>query len=774
MASRSMHFLRKYAKPVLVVMGVVCMITFVVGPFLLDMVSGSRASQEGKSPVAVTWTKGPVRENELELLRAQHRVVVGFLTYVISEATERGGTPMVNGRPVFKGQQIFDVGIPMDSSDEAIVHTMLMAEEARRMGIAVDQDAVKEHLKQISSPELREGDWLEIAQTVTRETPVTVGQLFEHLAYELRAQHARALAFSGLEGIPPGQLWDYFNRLNRRVTIDAYPIEVAALTPQVKGEPTAAEMERLFEKGRFRDPDPSLAEPGFHRPHKVAFGYLRVDFATYLDAAKMQITDEQIEQQYQKDIEQGLHKDLSLPESTPPADAKKEGDKSAEEKKESDQPSAEKKESEQAKADENKPAERPPAEQPPADKPQQPQDDCQAGEQPAAAKAKVEEPAAQPASVQPPQSTVPNQPVAEPPPPLKPDETKPGDAKPAEAKAGETKPAPETKFKPLSEVRESIRTQLARPIAQDAQNKDIKEVIAAIDGYGRRYRRWQTIKDFAKGKAEDPGKLDLEAIAAKHGFKAATTPLVDRFEVTEHEVGKNVMMIDIAAFQRREGNLMRSFADMAYGEDEVLYAAQEADSMVPDVKYIYYRTAEEKAADVKLADAKKQVVEAWKKQKAYELALTDAQKLADKAKGAVALKDVVADPSKIITPPPFSWMTTGSLAAGFGQPEPSRVEGIELAGPEFMHAIFALSTGQTGVAPNHAHSRVYVVRVTSQAPDEELLRQQFLETGLTREVMLVARQELFETTITDWRREIEDRYQVKWQRPPRDMSRRAM
>ena len=53
--------------------------------------------------------------------------------------------------------------------------------------------------------------------------------------------------------------------------------------------------------------------PGFHKPRKLAFKYLKVSFAPFLEDAKKQITEEQIEEAYQKDVSQGLHKVQELP-----------------------------------------------------------------------------------------------------------------------------------------------------------------------------------------------------------------------------------------------------------------------------------------------------------------------------------------------------------------------------------------------------------------------------------------------------------------------------
>src|SRR5262245_23782122 len=346
MASRYMNYLRKNAKVVLVFMGIVCMITFVVGTALIDLANNVRRGAQDPNPVVVTWTGGSVHQNELQGLRYRHGLTYQFLKSVLAACLQRGGQPMVNGRPVTREElerDQADVGIAIEGRDESIVQTMVLAEEARKMGVAVDRDAVIDFLRQISSPELREGDWLQIAQEVLTNQHLSVNQLFDHLAYELKAQHVRMLAMSGLYAqrvgpiVPPGQAFELFSRLNRKLTIEAYPVAVEPLISQVKGEPSEAEIQKLFDEGKHRDPDPTMDEPGFRKPHKLAFKYLKISYTPFLDEAKKQITDEQIEEAYKKDIEQGLHKVQELPPSTDKKDdAEKPADDS--EKKPDDKP----------------------------------------------------------------------------------------------------------------------------------------------------------------------------------------------------------------------------------------------------------------------------------------------------------------------------------------------------------------------------------------------------------------------------------------------------
>src|SRR5437773_1230052 len=397
MSSRYMNYLRKNAKAVLVFMGIVCMITFVVGSALMDLAASARqrASSEDRYPVVVTWAKGNVRKNELDTLRQRHQLAYEFLATVVSTALQRGGRPIINGRPVSLDQQFVDVGIPLDNSEETAVQTMVLAEEARRLGIIVDQSAVKDFLRQISSPELRDGDWVEIANNIIERSNVNlaVGQLFEHLAYELKAQHVRNLAMAGLYAqgvgpiVPPGEAFELFNRINRRFSVEAFPIEVQSLTREVKGEPPPAEVQKLFDEGKFRDPNPNVDKPGFHKPQKLAFTYLKVSFTPFLDEAKKQITEEQIEEAYKKDIEQGQHKVQELPSTTPPET--KEGEKKESEKKEPDQPSAENPADKQPPSAEPKSATKKPADKP-ADKPDKDKGGCDSSDDPLLEKAQAE------------------------------------------------------------------------------------------------------------------------------------------------------------------------------------------------------------------------------------------------------------------------------------------------------------------------------------------------------------------------------------------------
>jgi hypothetical protein len=793
-----MNYLRKHQKAILAILGVVCMITFVLGPFLLDLIdmSGSGGNRSD-DPVVVTWVGGKVRRSELALKQQMHQIAVNFLRELIAEVVERGGQPVINGQTIPKETpriQIMqiDPGIGGDAHEYLIVRMMLLARKGDELGVVVDQQAAREFVESLSIPDVQPEEWRAI---LTRATPpgmsMSIDQLLAQIAFDLKANHVQHLMQAGLMSVTPGEAWEYHNRLNRRFVIEAYPVDVAGFGAQVQGEPTDDELRALFEKGKSDDPNPSIAEPGFHVPHKIAFQWLRIDRGPFVEAAMKKITDEQVAKQYELDITQGKHKVLELPgdptrpgESAPPSDPNKPTDPA--------KPTDPTKPDEAAKPDDSKqPGEakpddaKPAAENTPdkaAEKPAEDKPVAEKSENSAPENSAAEKPCGQEPSVQ---ETKPAGQPAE----TKPEEAKPAESNPAAAAPGEAapqatspptttppvSPAPPPKYKPLEEVKDDIRRELAQPLAEDAIKEALKKAIDEINAYGRKYRRWRSAQEAIQegvktAKAEDPGKLDVEGIAARFGFQAGSTGLVDRHEIGNFEIGQKVMEIDMEAIRMGQFRQL-SFADLAYGASDVLYSpnSEPVSSTEPDVSFIFWRTAEEEAKDPTFDEVREQLVQAWKFAKAFELAKAEAQKLADKAKGAESLKTVVADPTKVVQTIPFSWLTTGSLAFGSGMPSLSTVPGIDLAGTEFMEGVFRLKPGEAGVAPNRSHRTVYVVRVVSQEPTDDVLREQFLESGLNMQVRMVARNELMRTSFEMFDG-LDKEMELVWERPPVELA----
>jgi hypothetical protein len=822
MASRTMNYFRKNQKTVLVIMGVVLMFTFTIGGSLSfltgpTLFTGGGGGGAATNPVVATWRGGKIREDDLHKSRLVHLVTVNFVRQLLMLSVERGGEPVVGGQPIPKGTPLgqiaqIDPGIPADSSEFSLVRTMLLAKKADELKVAVDRDSARQFLRGLNIEfEVPEAEWPQIARDVIGDNlAMSYDQLLDHLAFELKAQHVRMMSQAGLFSVSPAAAWEYHNRLNRRFAIEAYPVETAAFVSKVTETPSDTVLRDLFLKGRTRDPNPSVAEPGFRQPQRIAFDYLRVDFQPFLEKAKQTITDEQVAKQYELDIAQGKHKVLALPVD-PAVPATPE---SPTEPKPSDDPAAVNPDA--ANPPQDSPAERQPAEDKPAAEPRsaapdnkepaQPSTDAPPATQadePATSEAKADDPPvafpaepapcqdegaaaesnlagdqppeapatpAEPAATEPPATT---QPAATTPPPTgtePPAAAPPADpSEPPPPPTGESVPpiAPPTeapKFKPLSEVQDEIRTTLAQPIAQEAMNKAVSAAMTEINQHGNKLRRWEAAQE-AKRKSTtvvDPGKLPLAEIAKRHGFTSESLSPVDRFEVAKFEIGRNVMEFDRAALQRGQFNSL-SFADIAFVPGESLYTPQQVNASLSDVSYIFWRTKEEPAKELTFGEAKDAVLKFWKNQQAFKLAGEEAAALAKKAADAKSLREVL-DASKVIDVSPFSWLSAGSLTFGANEPTLSTVPEIDLAGQEFMRGVFSLSPGETGTAPNQPETRVYVLRVVSQTPNDDILRQMFLDSGMNFQLMSVAQRETFETAFK-WYEGLEREMNLVWERP---------
>ncbi len=329
--SNPLSMFRKHQYIFLVVFGVMLMVAFIVLPPLDDYLRQQPGPGSGGDPVVVTWRGGKLKETELERLRLMHRVAVSYLFAVVSETQRREGTP----RGVRRDQigRVVDPGIPSTMSDENLVHTHLLASKGEAMGMVVSDEAIAEFLEQLSDDTIRTHEMGAIFKE-SLGGQFSLQQLLNQLRVELMAQRVRSMAEAGLYVAPygtvqPVQAWDYFKRLNRRVSIEAVAFDVRDYVDQVAA-PTEQQLKALYEEGKNRFSFPESPEPGFQQRRKAAFQFVRVDFDKFLEEekAKVTITDEAIEKHYEenKDVR---YRALDLPAAGDGNDADLDGDSTA-------------------------------------------------------------------------------------------------------------------------------------------------------------------------------------------------------------------------------------------------------------------------------------------------------------------------------------------------------------------------------------------------------------------------------------------------------------
>lgn len=757
-----LRYLRKHQKVGLAVLCIVVTITWGIGTAIQQVGQDdtSKSSSRSDSVVVATWKDGNITRSDLKRMGWEHQAVIRFLMAVVERVQDAGAKPQAPFLSI--RQDGIDLGLAMRSDDPTLVQIMMFAEKADEFGVQVDQKAMMDYLNNLGGFLLAEADFHELArQTVSqyrdgeRGTPlVTVTQLFDRLKVELAALQAKAMFTSGLTGFSTGELWEYHEQLRRRDKIEAYPISVADYKDRIKeSDAKEADLKKIYEDGKERVAHPEGHQPGFRQPLRLAFGYVKVDFQKYLDAAKKNISEEMLVAEYEKEIAAGNFRNLKfeVPDAT-----KTEGDKPSTPAGDADKPSGEG----------DKPPEKPPAEGTKADAPS----DAPKAKEPAAeSKSCQEEPAQRAAKedakdAKEEKNDQPAAADATEKPPEKVADDKAADDKAADDKAAAEKP-PEPEFKPLSEVRDQLLNQLASPEARTASDLAVREIMNAVSEYGTKYTRWsEDQKAGSKTGTKDPGELKLKALAEKHGLTVGQTKLADQFAVAATELGEQ------AAFRGVRGTV--PFADGAYYENRPLFAPQEASSISGETTFVYWRTQAEQSVTLPYDQVRKQVVAAWVKERAVEEARKEAEALAAKAAKAPSLKDVLTaeQAKKVVQPLPFSWLTVGGSPLAFGgAPSFSNVSGIPLARDEFMKEVFSLDVGEAGVAINQPHTTVYVVRVVAEEPALDIRREMFLsglQAGIFGDLVSYARM-ASQDIVGDVVEELRKEYKLEWKETPR-------
>lgn len=812
--SSPLTFFRRNQKTLLGVFGVLLMIVFVVE---LGWNPGTSTPTTGpKQEAVVTWKHGKLYERDLWAMREAHNLVVRFLDLLVQKTIEAKGQPKGLGVTVVNGR-VFDPGIPRSYAEEDLVQTMILAQKAEDLGVRLSDDAIQEFLETLSDDVVPSSQFGALLKEATHGR-FGKAQLFEQLRTELLAQHMRMMAGSGMFAMSPTLAWDAFNRMNRRVKVELLPLSVGDFKDKVTAQPTEEQISALYEEGKSRSAAPDLPDVGFKRRRKIAFQYLKANFEKYLQQEMAAVTKEQVAEYYEKNKADFKVTEEAKPAEAKPAEAKPAEAKPAEAKAAEAKP-AEAKPAEakpaEAKPAEAKPAEAKPGEAKPAETKPEPAKptDAPPAEPAKTAAPTPKEPAAKeveldldppaPATKSPPAkegepkqsryqtprrhaetllvSYNAGEPAKEPAPEAA-KETPKDDAK---ATVVETKPAaspppappaaapakdekkevkkdePPAKYKPLAEVEQEIRRNLARAPAQDKVTEAMNGARTEIRKFFQAHASWRA-KSKAKLDVPEPTPPDVKQLGEKFGLIGGEIPLVDELQIGDYELGK--------AFRFSfEGNQFRrqSFAQIAYTDKLPLYQPDQIRSFEVDVEFLYWKTKEEAAFVPTLQDIRAEVVDAWKLREAYALAKAEAEKLAKAAKGDKPLKESLDEKlaKTVLEPPEFTWLTRGAMPMGSGAPMLNVVEGVEHAGQDFMQAVFALKPGQVGVAANTPHTVVYVVRLVSESPDEEQRRRLFVEGGLTGDMGFLARVEL-QSFLNQWHRELEKEMQVKWSRPP--------
>jgi hypothetical protein len=313
---------RKNRKAGLAFLGVVCIITFVLGGTGVSIFS---SCAQTRPDIAVETKAGNLTYQDLEALRNQRSRINDVMQ-------------PITGHPQFFG----------NSDNQSVFNTWLKAQKAREMGLEISNDAItnflategnlrslQNYLRGQKIPGLKNIERMNFQTALAHvldHNHMVDTQFFGALHDELlarrldemfnfqdlkRYQFERALAEMGfLNQAPqppdwpviPSEQKEYFDFFQRQVHAEVLPVPVKEFVSQVQEEPTEEQVKAFFDLYKRRSPNPESDEPGFMLEHLAQFQFFQLPADRFDTAARAAVTPGQIRQRYER-IAEAARKD---------------------------------------------------------------------------------------------------------------------------------------------------------------------------------------------------------------------------------------------------------------------------------------------------------------------------------------------------------------------------------------------------------------------------------------------------------------------------------
>jgi hypothetical protein len=354
-------------------------------------------------------------------------------------------------------------------------------------------------------------------------------------------------------------------------------------------------------------------------------------------------------------------------------------------------------------------------------------------------------------------------------------------AEPAtEGEAGAAEGAPKVEYRSLEEVREQIREDLAAKPAQERLDEALNAILEKTNRYSQERALWEV------EKADDPDLPEpqppnLKPMLKEFGLASGeTAEELDIVEMADHELGTAQHTLYV-----RPRPTTITLAQEAFAKGLPLYQPKRFPPSVSetrfaprtaDEQYVYWKTSETPSHVPELKDVREDVIDAWKHREAVKLAKKAAEEKAQQAReSGLSLVSKFGE-DKVTETGTFPFYNPISLLmARRGMQAPlliSDVDGVEQPGRNFMRTVFDHEAGDVFTALNQPETHVYVVRMKTDQPSRETLRENFkaslavgAEPGLPYEVRLLAAQDVGEV-LRDWLEKFEEELEVEWKREP--------
>ena len=311
-----LSWFRRNQKGMLVVFGVLLMASFGLGSVMYSLTPRGVRDTSTETPV-VEWQGGTLTNGDLSNLRYRHFRAMNFLQQLQQSQFEQRGATY---QPRAAMLTAMNDRVSPDQLDRQVMYRLLSLEKAREIGLQVSNDAVMQYLRALADDQsLSHRDMDRFAGQFFNNS-VDFIEIRDQLKLELAIEQINLMADAGVPFLPTvTEAWQDFQKLENRVECEALEFPVADYVSQVSESPSTSELRQLYDQGKYRYPDIAGELPGFKRPRKLAITMLTADYNDFLERAKLAITPEQIQEEYDRlvAIKDPLVTEIVAPEATP-------------------------------------------------------------------------------------------------------------------------------------------------------------------------------------------------------------------------------------------------------------------------------------------------------------------------------------------------------------------------------------------------------------------------------------------------------------------------
>lgn len=808
------HVFRKNQKAMIATLGLLAILAFVfLTPIAMYYGRSGAGGAGGENPVVVKTTKyGDLTARDISIMQQQKRKLLGFFLDLINVSSKDDYVTMMQRQNTIR--QFLG-----DASEESVVNTWLLSQRAKELGMSVNDSVVADIIRSMAGDNVGP----EVIQDIRTRQELPEDVLFGLLQEELMAENLKNSFLISLLPMTPGQRWDYFQRLNRTVSAQVAPVEVARFVEEVP-EPTEQELKKFFDEHKNNITYPGSPEPGFRVPQMADVEYLKADYSQFADLNS--VTDEEIEKYYQEnrdtqfrkidlpglpegmDFEsssllRGLQDQLGTPAQTPAAETP------ATETPAAETPAAETPVTETPAAEapaaitpavEAPAAETPAVEAPAAEVPateETPATEAPAAETPDSSSVTrsvfrlvsmqeenqgdqpASEPVAQPAS-EPVAQPAAEEPATDAPESAEVKESAPGEQPADVEKTADAEKAADTSTPAVNPSALGAGLSELDPITNEPPTisvtpykslEEVKDDIRQTLALRQARERMQKVLNQAKAKIRKHHELVAISESEEKAPVLDLKKLAEESNLTHGKTGLK-SAVDLYDTEIGKSIVEGIYQPVAAMIVEGTHDNQQGIAYDDDQNYyLFWRVegTEEKTPELTDKGVREQVVQAWKQVQARALAVKEAERLVKEAKkSGQSLRNSIgkSEGVQVKSTGPFSWVQYGNLAPSTGQRtlQMGQPASVEKPGEEFMEAIYSLQPDGVNVAMNYPKTIAYVIQLTDTTPSNDVLWSIFKSEHFENYAG-IAGSDLRQVS-DDWLEKLKEDAGLDWVRPP--------